>query len=327
MVMASLSPGFSPVPHFPVELTAPDLSDWIGKGRDIPGFVTFDAASPGPHVALTALVHGNEIAGAIVLDRLLRAGVRPRRGRLTFGFVNLAAFARFDPRQPTASRFVDEDMNRLWDRSVLDGPRRSCELARARAIRPLIETVDVLLDLHSMLWLSGPLTLCGPAPAGRALALALGAPDLVVIDPGHASGRRLIDYARFDSGAGAACLVEAGQHWRAATVEMMLAAIAGCLRHTGLVPEHPALPAVRRGVLRLAEVSATVTVEAPGFTFVEPFAGNTVLARKGTLIAHDGAREIRTPHDDCLLVMPNLRPATGHTAIRLARFLDANDRL
>ncbi len=329
--MSSLSPGFSPVPQFSVEISAPDLSRWIDAARDIPGFITFDSAIPGPHVALTALVHGNEIAGAIALDRLLRAGVRPRRGRLTFGFVNLAAFARFDPRQPTASRFVDEDMNRLWDRAVLDGPRRSCELARARAIRPLIETVDVLLDLHSMLWLSGPLILCGKAPAGRDLALALGAPDLVVIDPGHADGRRLIDYDHFEGGGprdaqAAACLVEAGQHWRAATVEMMLAAIAGCLRHTGVVPDHPALPAERRAPPRLAAVSATVTAEAPGFTFVEPFAGNTILARKGTLIAQDGAREIRTPHDDCLLVMPNLRPAPGHTAIRLARFLSAGER-
>ena len=324
--MTAPSPGFSAVAQFPVELTAPDLSPWIGAARDIPGFVTFEAAEPGPHVALTALIHGNEIAGAIALDRLLRAGVRPRRGRLTLGFVNLAAFARFDPRQPTASRFVDEDMNRLWDRAVLDGPRRSSELARARAIRPLIETVNVLLDLHSMLWLSGPLTLCGPAPAGRDLALALGAPDLVVIDPGHASGRRLIDYPRFAGGPGAACLVEAGQHWRAATVEMTLASIAGCLRHTGIVADHPALPAAGGARPRLAAVSATVTAEAPGFTFAEPFAGNTVLARKGTLIARDGEREIRAPHDDCLLVMPNLRPAIGHTAIRLARFVRGGDQ-
>ncbi len=35
----------------------------------------------------------------------------------------------------------------------------------------------------------------------------------------------------------------------------------------------------------------------------------------------DGAAEIRTPHDDCLLVMPSLRPSRGHTAVRLARFV------
>jgi hypothetical protein len=37
----------------------------------------------------------------------------------------------------------------------------------------------------------------------------------------------------------------------------------------------------------------------------------------------DGDTEIRTPHDDCLLVMPSLRPSRGHTAVRLARFVPA----
>ena len=67
-----------------------------------------------------ALTHGNEIAGAIVLDRLLRASFRPARGCLTLGFANLAAFARFDPAEPTASRFLDEDLNRLWDAAVFE---------------------------------------------------------------------------------------------------------------------------------------------------------------------------------------------------------------
>ena len=41
-----------------------------------------------------------------------------------------------------------------------------------------------------------------------------------------------------------------------------------------------------------------------------------------TLIANDGGKEVRTPHDQCLLVMPSLRPSRGHTAVRLARFLN-----
>ena len=102
---------------------------------------------------VTALVHGNEIAGALALDRLLRTVPPLLRGSLTLGFVNLEAFAKFDPAAPTASRFVDEDMNRLWDQAILDGPGQSAELNRARAIRPLIEAADILLDLHSC---SGP---------------------------------------------------------------------------------------------------------------------------------------------------------------------------
>src|SRR3546814_19645770 len=91
---------------------------------------------------VTALVHGNELCGALVVDELLRSGLRPARGRLTLGFCNVAAFGTFDPAYPTLSRFVDEDLNRVWDRATLDGQRSSVELARARAIRPLIASVD-----------------------------------------------------------------------------------------------------------------------------------------------------------------------------------------
>ncbi len=91
----------------------------------MPGFTTVDSGRPGPHVVVTALMHGNELAGAIVLDAMLRAGVTLQAGRLTLGFANLDAFRRFDPAHPTASRFVDEDLNRVWDPALLDGPRRS----------------------------------------------------------------------------------------------------------------------------------------------------------------------------------------------------------
>ncbi|HQU04051.1 MAG TPA: peptidase M14, partial [Acidocella sp.] len=47
--------------------------------------------------------------------------------------------------------------------------------------------------------------------------------------------------------------------------------------------------------------------------------GGEIIKSKDTLIAHDGDTEIRTPHDNCMLVMPSLRPSRGHTAIRLAK--------
>jgi predicted deacylase len=310
--------------RFDVRLTAPDLRPWVDGNTGIAGFTTRKAPVPGPHVALLALTHGNEIAGAIALDRLLRGGLQPVRGRLTFGFVNLAAFQRFDPRQPTLSRFVDEDINRVWDPVVLDGPRRSSETARAREIRPLIDTVDVVLDLHSMLWASDPLMLSGGTEKGRRLACGIGVPVLVVSDHGHAGGRRLIDYPRFsDPGTPfAANLVEAGLHWEPETVETALATVAGLLRHLGMAPEQsPLLPSVCRARQRVAEVTETVTAATSNFSFVHPWRGGDIIAKRNTLIALDGGLEIRTPHDECLLVMPSLRPSRGHTAVRLARFL------
>lgn len=317
-------PAPSPVPRFDVRLAAPDLRAWREGNTGIPGFTTRAAAAPGPHVAVLALAHGNEIAGAIALDRLLSAGVAPTRGRLTFGFINLAAFQRFDPRQPTLSRFVDEDINRLWDTAVLDGPGRSCELIRAREIRPLIDTVDVLLDLHSMLWASDPLMLSGRTEKGRRLARGIGVPELIVADHGHLGGPRLIDYTRFSDQDSpfAANLVEAGQHWEPETVGTALAAVAGLLRHLDMCPDTPALPSrPRRARQRMAQVTLAVTAGSSGFAFVQPWRGGDVIAARNTLIALDGETEIRTPYDECLLVMPSLRPSRGHTAVRLARFV------
>jgi succinylglutamate desuccinylase len=304
------------LPHFPVFLTAPDISSWAAGNTGIPGFTTRDSGKPGPHVVLVSLIHGNEIAGAIVLDEMLRANTTPLRGKLTFGFANLAAFQKFDPENPVASRFIEEDLNRVWDDVQLFGVRRSHELDRAREIRPLIDTADIVLDLHSMLWPSDPLLLCGPGQAGRALALRIATPPMVVADQGHAGGKRLIDYGRFTEAAGqAACvLVEAGQHWEPAAVTQMRATIAALLADCAMTTTpKPATPPC------FAQVTQLVTAMTNRFVFTQNFRGGEILPERGTLIAHDGDTEIRTPHDDCMLVMPSLKPSRGHTAIRLAR--------
>lgn len=314
-------------PRLEVRIAAPDIRPWL-EGNALPGVWSFAAEAPGPHVAIVALTHGNEIAGAVVLDRWLRAGLRPRRGRLSLVFANLDAFARFDPKDPTASRFLDEDLNRLWDEETLGSGRRSCELRRARVLRPFFETVDVLLDLHSMLWPSDPLILTGSTIRAQHLALRIGLPPLAVADEGHVAGRRLIDYGPFADPTGTATglLVEAGAHWEEATVATMEASAARLLRLTGMttaedpVPWPPEVPPATHP--RLAMVTRTVTARTAGFTFIRPFRGGEVMPQRNTLIALDGDTEIRTPHDDCLLVMPSLRTMPGHTAVRLARFLE-----
>jgi predicted deacylase len=311
------------LPDFKVRLCPPNIAPWIAGNTGIAGITTLESHRPGPHVALLSLMHGNELAGAIVLDRLLRAGLVPVRGRLSFGFLNLAAFGRFDPLRPTASRFVDEDMNRVWDETILNGPRHSIELDRAREFRSFIDSVDVLLDLHSMLWPSEALILSGVPAKGRALARAIGTPALVVADHGHVNGRRLIDYKRFSSPETpyAACLVEAGQHWEQATVDTIEASVAGLLRHLDVVGRGaPLPPAPPPGAPRVATVTTAVTAMTSNFAFVQIFRGGDIIPLRDTLIATDGDTQIRTPHDDCLLVMPSLRPSRGHTAVRLGRF-------
>jgi len=307
----------TPTPRFPVNLAAPDLAPWRVGNTGIGGVHSFASELPGPHLLVTALIHGNEIAGAILLDHLLRTAPVPRCGRITLALANLEAFARFQPEDPTASRFIDEDMNRVWEEHVLDGSARSAELRRARELRPVVDQADVVLDLHSMLWPSDPLILAGRSARAAALGLAIGLPPIVVADDGHAGGRRLIDYHRLaDPGPDrGALLVEAGQHWEAATVATM----EGCFRQLaarlGLLAPLPPLPAGR-----LAQVTRTVTAQTDHFTFLREYRGGEVVAERNTLIALDGEVEIRTPHDSCLLVMPSPRTLRGHTAVRMAKF-------
>ncbi|WP_298215436.1 succinylglutamate desuccinylase/aspartoacylase family protein [Acidocella sp.] len=314
---AEPSPPPPDLPVFEVAIRPPDLSPYLAGNTGVPGFTTLDSGRAGPHVVAVSLIHGNEIAPAIVLAELLEQGFRPARGRLTLGFANLAAFALFDPACPLASRFVEEDMNRVWDDFTLFGMRRSVELERAREIKPIIDAADMLLDMHTMLWPSEPLLLCGAGPRGRALGREVATPGLLVADSGHAGGKRLIDYGRFTETApqGAACLlVEAGPHWRPEAVAQSRATLRALLRHAGMAeaPPPPAPP-------RFAEVVRLVTARTNRFVFTRAFRGGEIIPRAGTLIAHDGDEEIRTPEDDLIMIMPSLKVGYGHTAVRLAR--------
>jgi len=313
-----------PTADFPVELCAPDISQWRAGNAGVPYVHAFEGPQPGPHALITALVHGNEICGAIALDRLLSDGLRPARGRLSLAFVNVAAYESFDPANPMAARYVDEDFNRVWSAEVLDGPHSSVELARARELRPLVDSVDLLLDIHSLQQGDDALLLCGPLEKGRSLARRVGAPALVVADRGHEAGTRLRDYAGFADPASDknALLVECGQHWRTGTETVALETAIRFLAALGTVEattartygaDGPTLPQ------RVIEVSDAVTVTGEDFAFARPYRGFETIARAGTVIARDGARAVVTPYDDCVLVMPSLRLKPGQTAVRLGR--------
>ena len=272
-----------PEDDYPVEFAPPDITPYKAGNSGIDFLTTFDSGAPGPHVMLWALVHGNEICGAIALDFFFRQGVRPKKGKLTLGFMNIGAYEAFDPGEPTASRFVGEGFNRLWSPEVLDGPRDSVELRRARKVRPLIETVDMLLDIQSMQHATAPLAMAGPLSKGRALARDVGVPAIVVSDGGHAAGTRLREYRGFgiDGGPKNALLVECGQPWEESSAEM---AAESCLRFLlclGVVePDFaaPYLAGKEPAAQSFIEVTSPVTIETDQFRFADDFRGQEVIA-------------------------------------------------
>jgi predicted deacylase len=311
----------------PVEIDAPDIRAHSSGSAGVPYVVHLDSGRPGPQVVITALVHGNELCGAWALLRLLECDLRLHSGRLSLAFVNTLAYERFDPAQPKASRYLDEDLNRLWDPGTMDGPRRSRELERARELRPLIESADWLLDLHSMQLPARPLLLCGLCAKGRQLAARMGYPDLVVADRGHSNGPRMRDFGAFADPASprTAMLVECGQHWARSSVDVAITTCRQFLQAVEIV--EPAMldslcPPPEASPQRMVEVTDAVTVNGGPFRFTQDFQGLEIIPEAGTIIAYDGALPIRTPYDRCILIMPSRRLAPGLTAVRLGQFVD-----
>lgn len=314
--------------HYPVEIEAPDISAYRDGNLGIPYFTTFESGLPGPKVLITALVHGNELCGAIALDHLFRNDVRPLVGTLTLGFCNVAANAEFQADYPAFSRFIDEDFNRVWDLDILDSDSHSLERERAREIRPIVDDADFLLDIHSMQNATEPLVLAGRHKKGRLLAEKIGAPGLIVHDAGHASGRRMRDYTFFDDPADprSSLLVECGQHWSRSAASVAVDVTYRFLhamemidddlleRHVGLLPPSPAQTVV--------EITKAITVTTDSFFFHDDYIGMEVIPKAGTEIGLDGDKPIETPHDNCVLIMPSRRLSLGLTAVRLGRFVE-----
>lgn len=307
-----------------VELVAPDISRFAAGSHGVPYVHTFEAAAPGPHVMVNALTHGNEICGAIALARIMELGLRPKRGRLTLVFVNVAAYGRFDPARPNASRYVDEDFNRVWVESRLDGAEQSSELTRARELRPVFDDADFLLDIHSMGTRSAALMIAHGLEKERALARRIAIPPWIVCGHGHIQGKRLIEYTPFNDirNDKTALLVECGQHWETNAARVALDTALRFLTVTGAIDEAAAAPHLHVKEPEpqvMVDISGGYTAKTDAFRFVSDFIGLEHFAEAGTPIARDGDETVVTPHDDCYLVMPHHRARAGERALRFAR--------
>lgn len=308
-----------------VDLIPPDISAYKAGNTGVPFVTSFDSGRSGPHAMICGIIHGNEICGAIALNQLLQRDVRPQCGRLSLVFANPAAYARFDAEYPAASRFIDEDMNRVWSSDVLDSIRSSVELERARALRPLVDTVDTLLDLHSMQSGNRPLILTGIPAKNRTLAAALESPAVIVADGGHATGTRLRDYGCFNDPRASqqALLVECGQHWNAQTATFASDTAYRFLTHLNMISADVAAPHLlpsEPAQDRWIEVTHAVQVTSDQCRFTGDFSAQEIISAAGTVIILDGDREIATPYDNCVLIMPARRLMPGFTAVRLGRY-------
>jgi predicted deacylase len=312
-------------PLRPFELACPDLSAERVGNTDTPGVWHFDSGKPGKRVMLSALIHGNELCGAWALKTFLASGLLPRQGTLTLAFCNLAAFDTFNPQAYVSSRYVDEDMNRVWSDDKLSDPS-SQERRRAAALLPWLKQADWLLDFHSMSNSDVPLQLTGVQPRNIEFALQLGTPATLIADAGHAAGVRMRDYGRFgesgDNGT-RSLLIECGFHGAPQARDVALDQMArfllaaGTMDRADIPTEWFADDAPAQEALR---VTHAIAAKSANVRFAQPWRGLEKLPQAGTLLGWIDDEPFTTPYDNCVLIMPslaNVRP--GVTVMRLAQ--------
>ena len=223
--------------RYPIEISPPDIIGHRAGNTGVDYTSVLDSGQPGPCVMVQALTHGNEYCGAIALNWLIGQRVALTKGKLVLSYANVEAFARFEPSNPDRSRYVDEDMNRVWSDDVLMGDRDTVETRRARQLVPFVDAADYLLDIHSMHEACSPIMVCGTSEKSVVFARKLGVPGDLLIDTGHPSGLRMIERGGFGDSTSprVAVLIECGQHWERRAADVAIDTIVRFLEVTGIV--------------------------------------------------------------------------------------------
>lgn len=306
-------------------LAYPQLDNERTGNTGTPGVWLFDSGVPGRTLMISALIHGNELCGAWALKDLLATGFRPQRGKLILAFCNLDGYDAFNLQHHDASRYVDEDLNRVWTAEKLSAPTTR-ERQRALALLPWVQQADWLLDLHSMHEPCEPLLMTGTLPRNIALGQRLKTPRHVIIDAGHKDGTRLRDFEQFgDVSRADACalLLECGFHGDPASRTVALDMVARMLRESGLADagQTPTQWLLQQpDSQRVLEVTQAVVAPSMNVSFAQNWQGLDTLPKAGDLIGYADGKPIVTPYDQCTLIMPSLRQLrAGVTVVRLAR--------
>ena len=312
----------TPLPLPDIEVFPRDLSRYRAGNTGIPYVHRFESGRPGPHVMVNALTHGNEFCGMVAVCHLLDSGVRPKIGTLTLSFANVAAYESFDADQPFESRLITHNLNRIWSAAQLAGDEDSVELRRAREMRPAVVAADHILDIHSTSQDVVPFWVYPAFERNAAVASALPRPEVHLVMPaGLGSGTPLIQHGAHGqaaSSAGAALVVECGQHFKQTTADFAVHVAEDFLAHFGLVDRK--LPA-RSSPPRRFELLRTHVIQHESFAFTRPVVGFESFD-EGELIATDGALEIRAPCDCCTLFMPARSAIVGREGVYLTKPLD-----
>ncbi|MEM1417009.1 MAG: succinylglutamate desuccinylase/aspartoacylase family protein [Myxococcota bacterium] len=270
----------------------------------------------GPRVAVLGAVHGDEPVGLRTLDALkaaFAAGTLPLRGELVLIHGNPAASG--EGRRYTRG---GEDLNRAF--AAPQDPR-SVEARRAAELRPLLETLDAAIDLHSASAPTAPFAVALGGDASLTLARRLGLGRVTCgwerrSDVGEGSALGVVA-----SRGGPAIAVECGQHDDQGARVLARRVTACFLREVGSLgalagqSEPP-----RPEEASLLTIAGTLPKPTSSFRFARPVVAFEQL-RAGAILGHADGAPVRVPEslDGTYALLPNDRVPVGVPVVYFAR--------
>lgn len=308
--------------------------------------VRFKSPLPGPHILMTAAVHGNETAGTFAMTRLIK---QIEDGDITLQGGALTLIPVVNPKAYRLQRRAgDRNLNRRL--APVDHPEQY-EDHIANWLCPILAEHDGLLDLHTFqsgdqaFALFGPQNNQGPlepfaqAEIEETIVQRLGCNRFVYgwLDT-YAKGierrKKEVQAGRFDaqnvdidpmygvgtteymrSKGGWAITLECGQHDDIKGREVAYQAIISTLILTGLIAGSTPSLAKDPQVLGLYDVFDRFHEND---TFARPWKSFDAIAQ-GELIGTRGDGTRITAEQDCMIVFPNMKSQPGQEWFYLAR--------
>jgi hypothetical protein len=273
--------------------------------------------SAGPAVVVMAGIHGNEPAGLLAAEKVLRRleeEKTPLHGRLIILRGNLAAIGE-------RTRYIDKDLNRQWApqrvavlRARPHGRWNSAEDREQSELLALLEEITeeaaadfLFIDLHTSSADGPPFLTVGDTLRNRAFARKFPLPLILGLEE-QVDGS-LLEY--LNNGGFTTVGVEAGQHDHAESIDRQEAVLWLALVNSGLlqaaaVPDLEShrrlLEDVSRGLPRIVEVRRRHAIEEEDQFCMEPGFSNFQSVEKGRLLARDQHGLVLAPESGRLLL-------------------------
>jgi len=302
----------------------------------------FASLQPGPRLIVLGAVHGNETCGTVATRRLI--------GEIENGSVNIerGCLTLVPVTNPLAYQLKRRHGDRNLNRNMrVTAEPQDFEDRLANVLCPLLQSHDVLLDLHSFHTPGTPFALIGPAnntgdlepvanaEAEEALALRLGVGRFVegwlqtyAQGVKDRQGRGAIGHVDYGVGTtetmrrygGIAVTLECGQHADDRAPQVAYEAIANTLIHLGMVRGDVPPPVEKRETIRLYRVIDRLH---PDDRFSRDWRSFETI-KQGDLIAHRHAGTALIADRDGWIVFPNPAAQVDQEWFYLA---EASDRL